>query len=169
MWTGKSVSVFGERITWFSIHVQAVLSRGWCSGPWCRQGRRPAIRCPARQEWRGSVAFPPPDIALLPPLTHFIPSCNKPLRIRGLSDKVTQHVAPGCVITGHHRLPLIGDEAIHHEGSFTPSLKGAFEIKRRVHHHRQIRIHVNALRTGARNDCLCVRVGRLTAGRTEKE
>jgi|SRR5712691_1313545 len=99
------------------------------------EGRRPAIRRPTRQVWGASIAFPPPDIALLPPLTHFIPSCNKPTRIRVLSDKVTQHVARASVITGHHRLPLIGHEAIHHEGFFTPSLEGTLEINRRVHHH----------------------------------
>jgi len=133
------------------------------------KGRRPAIRRPTRQVWGVSIAFPPPDIALLPPLPDFIPSCNKPTRIRVLSDKVTQHVARASVITRHHRLPLIGHEAINHEGFFTPSLEGTLEINRRVHHHGYIRVHVNASRTGARNDCLRFRLGCLTTGHTEKE
>src|SRR2546422_7413108 len=99
------------------------------------KGRRPAIRRPTRQVWGVSIAFPPPDIALLPPLTQFIPSCNKPTRGWVLRHKATQHVARASVITRHHPLPLIGDGAINHEGSFPPSLEGALEINRRVHHH----------------------------------
>src|SRR6266581_3126375 len=99
------------------------------------KGGRPAIRRPTRQVWGVSVVFPIPDIALLPPLTQFIPSCNKPTRIRVLSDKVTQHVALASVITRHHRLPLIGDGAIDYKGSFSPSFEGALEINGRIHYH----------------------------------
>src|SRR2546428_10240446 len=69
-------------------------SRAGASTLGAGKGGRPAIWRPTRQVWGVSVAFPPPDIALLPPLTVVVPSSNHQSRISGISGNTMARFAP---------------------------------------------------------------------------